>query len=315
MSVESSSHTSYPMESIVFATGSYDHTIKLWQAHTGICIRTLQHAESQVNALEISPNDTFLAAASYQHIKLYDLKSGNITPVYTYEGISKNVTCVCFNESGSLMFSGGEDGKIRVWDMKESHCKLCFELKVPVNCLKLHPNGTELFIGDANGIVHIKDLSNHENRQYIPDSDCMILDLALSPLYASQLSLVNNKGKCYVWNVKEVDGQNDLIPLKKFDAHPRQALKCKFSSDAELLVTTSADHTARIWSTQDFSLLQELKTPAQRWVWDAAFTSDSQYLFTGSSDNVARLYNVKTGIVEKEYTGHSKAITAIAFKD
>lgn len=48
-----------------------------------------------------------------------------------------------------------------------------------------------------------------------------------------------------------------------------------------LLVTTAADQTARIWSTADFSLLQELKHDDQRWVWDAAFSADSQYIFTG----------------------------------
>lgn len=48
-----------------------------------------------------------------------------------------------------------------------------------------------------------------------------------------------------------------------------------------LLVTTSADQTAKIWKTCDFTMLQELKQENQRWVWDAAFSSDSQYVFTG----------------------------------
>lgn len=33
-------------EQIILATGGYDHTIKLWQTHTGLCNRTMQHAES-----------------------------------------------------------------------------------------------------------------------------------------------------------------------------------------------------------------------------------------------------------------------------
>lgn len=48
-----------------------------------------------------------------------------------------------------------------------------------------------------------------------------------------------------------------------------------------LLATTSADQTAKIWNTVDFSLMQELKQEHQRWVWDAAFSADNQYLFTG----------------------------------
>lgn len=30
----------------ILATGGYDHTIKLWQAHTGVCYWTGQHADS-----------------------------------------------------------------------------------------------------------------------------------------------------------------------------------------------------------------------------------------------------------------------------
>ena len=33
-------------EQVIFVTGSYDHTIKIWQAHTGLCQRTVQHTES-----------------------------------------------------------------------------------------------------------------------------------------------------------------------------------------------------------------------------------------------------------------------------
>lgn len=46
-------------------------------------------------------------------------------------------------------------------------------------------------------------------------------------------------------------------------------------------MTCSADQTARLWETETFSLVQELKHDSQRWVWDAAFSADSNYLITG----------------------------------
>lgn len=48
-----------------------------------------------------------------------------------------------------------------------------------------------------------------------------------------------------------------------------------------LLVTSSADQTACIWKTSDFTLKQELKNENQRWVWDTAFSNDSEHLLTG----------------------------------
>lgn len=38
---------------VALVTGGYDHTIKLWQAHSGVCLRTMQHPESVTTYLSI----------------------------------------------------------------------------------------------------------------------------------------------------------------------------------------------------------------------------------------------------------------------
>lgn len=97
--------------------------------------------------------------------------------------------------------------------------------------------------------------------------------------------------------------QTLLIKRTNFLAHKRYGLKCLFSPDmtyvntfiflirnlnkshlsiTSLLATTSADGTAKIWRTSDFSCQYELKHDRlQNWVWDCAFTSDSVFLITG----------------------------------
>ena len=37
--------------------------------------------------------------------------------------------------------------------------------------------------------------------------------------------------------------------------------------------------------------------------------------FSASSDNMARLWNIETGDVKREYSGHQKAVVALAFRD
>lgn len=174
------------------------------------------------------------------------------------------------------------------------------------------------------------------------------------------------KGNCYVWSLipgtKLPDGEEgstptQLRPKSRLLAHKRYGLKCKFSPDAKYvrlvffeflfqsynwsrryLATTSADQTAKLWKTSDFSLHSTLQTENQRWVWDIAFSADSQYAITGtwlfyssswlclpilmkhfvypaSSDNTARLWSIETSEIAKEYIGHSKALTSLAFQD
>ena len=36
-------------DEVIFATGGYDHTIKIWQASTGICQRVCHHVDSVLN--------------------------------------------------------------------------------------------------------------------------------------------------------------------------------------------------------------------------------------------------------------------------
>ncbi|XP_059485892.1 target of rapamycin complex subunit lst8 [Neocloeon triangulifer] len=305
-------------ESVILATGGYDHTIKLWQAHTGNCQRTLQHTESQVNALEITPDRQRIAAAGYQHIRMYEINSSNANPVVNCEGLTKNVSSVGFQEDGKWMYTGGEDCSARIWDLRKGsmQCQRIFQVSAPVNCVCLHPNQAELIVGDQSGIIHIWDLKTDHNEQLIPETDSAILSMAIDPA-GTFLSAVNNKGRCFIWALS--GGTNDeptrLNPKHKLEAHKRHALKCRFSPDSSLLVTTSADQTARIWETDKFTMVQELTCDAQRWVWDAAFSLDSQYVVTGSSDGAARLWDVAEGTIQREYTGHQKSITALALED
>lgn len=61
-----------PNPSVVLATAGYDHTVRFWEATRGICYRTLQYADSQVNKLEITPDKQYLAAAGNPHVRLYE---------------------------------------------------------------------------------------------------------------------------------------------------------------------------------------------------------------------------------------------------
>jgi G protein beta subunit-like protein len=85
----------------------------------------------------------------------------------------------------------------------------------------------------------------------------------------------------------------------------------------KLLCTTSADHSIRLWSTENFESASPVSTLLhhQRWVWDAAFSRDSSYLVSASSDQSAKLWNLQTGDVIRNYIGHSLAVTCIALND
>ncbi|XP_014214450.1 target of rapamycin complex subunit lst8 [Copidosoma floridanum] len=310
-------HDNSTNDQVVLVTGGYDHTVKVWQAHTGICLRSMQHADSQVNALAITPNKHVVAAAGYQHIRMYDLNSSNPNPVINYEGISKNVSGVGFQEEGKWMFTGGEDCSARIWDLRSStfQCQRIFQVSAPVNCVYLHPNQAELIVGDQSGVIHLWDLRSDHNEQLIPEAEASIQDVTVN-CYGTYMAAVNNKGHCFIWALNSIgDEPTKLNPRQKLKAHKRYALRCKFSSNLQYLVTTASDETAKIWKTSDFSEYKTLCHNQKRWVWDAAFSADSQYIFTASTDSIVRLWDIESAEVKREYIGHQKVVSALAFSD
>ena len=90
-----------PTPSVVLATAGYDHTVRFWEATRGVCYRTLQYADSQVNRLEITPDKQYLAAAGNPHVRLFEVNTSNPQPVTSYDGHTGNVTAVGFEQISS----------------------------------------------------------------------------------------------------------------------------------------------------------------------------------------------------------------------
>ncbi|KAL3196968.1 hypothetical protein MRX96_053934, partial [Rhipicephalus microplus] len=202
-------------------------------------------------------------------------------------------------------------------------CQRVFETNAPVNCACLHPNQCELFVGDQSGTIYVWDLRNNHNEQLTLDLDVSVQHLDIDST-GQYLAAIDNKGVCYLFLLGSGSDSQISSPerMLKFEAHKRYGLKCRFSTDSELLATSSADTTARVWKVSNLIASSDDNGPErlmsninQRWVWDIAFSYDAQILITASSDTVARLWSVSPAEVKREYSGHQKALTALAFKD
>lgn len=298
--------------SVVLATAGFDHTIRFWKAPTGECLRKLQYNDSQVNCLKITPDKQFLAVAGNPHVRLYDINSKNPNPVTSFDGHTGNVTSVGFQKDRKWMFTGSEDGSIKIWDIRAPGYQRDYRSKAGINSLALHPNQGEIISGDEDGVIRVWDLTMNSQSYspLVPDGKTAIRSITV----ASDASLViaaNNRGTCFAWRPK----RGSFEPLAKVDAHNTYCLKCVLSPDSKFLATASADKTVKVWNVeQNFALTKTLVGHTQ-WVWDCSFSADSAYLITASSDKTARLWDLRGGFVRLEYKGHQKALTSVALND
>jgi len=304
------------MPSQILASAGYDHTIRLWEVATGFTIRTLQFQESQVNALAITPNKQYIAAAGNPQIRLFELCSNNPQPIITFNGHKGNVIALGFNKEGRWMFSGSEDGSVKIWDLRNPNPIHDFDHKEPCTCVLLHPNQKHLFCSYQNGELRILDQQNGSViHSFFPEGETSIQSISVDPT-GHYLCAVNSKGMCMVYVIDGADASfvNPKL-VKKWKAHDRYILKCLFSPNTKMLATTSADHTAKVWQVEEDFNLDKTLVGHQKWVWDCTFSANSMYLITVSSDTTARLWDIKQGENIRHFNGHRKTITSVALHD
>ncbi|NXC22017.1 LST8 protein, partial [Corythaeola cristata] len=292
---------------VILATAGYDHTVRFWQAHSGICTRTVQHQDS----VSFTGAGGGLGRGG---------RAGPAAPRAPRWAPSPAAPRGRWGRLHALTRARSAPFRCRSRNLQ---CQRIFQVNAPINCVCLHPNQAELIVGDQSGAIHIWDLKTDHNEQLIPEPEVSVNSVHIDP-DASYMAAVNSSGNCYVWNLTGGIGEEvtQLIPKTKIPAHNRYALQCKFSPDSTLLATCSADQTCKIWRTSNFSLMTELSIKSNNpgetsrgWMWDCAFSGDSQYIVTASSDNLARLWCVETGEIKREYSGHQKAVVCLAFND
>ncbi|RMZ88413.1 hypothetical protein DV736_g4375, partial [Chaetothyriales sp. CBS 134916] len=226
----------------------YDHTIRFWEALSGICSRTIQHPDSQVNRLCITPDKKYLAAAGRHVVRLYDIKSSNPNAIMTFEGHSGNITGVAFHCEGKWMVTSSEDGTVRVWDTRSGLIQRSYSHEHPVNDVVIHPNQGELVSCDRGGVIMIWDLGDDRcTHQLIPDDDVPLSSVSIAS-DGSLLAAGNNKGDVYLWRMYQSQDSTTLQPCRVFNAHKTYLTRLLLSPDIKLLATCSADHTVRIWN-------------------------------------------------------------------
>jgi WD40 repeat protein len=164
-----------------------------WEALSGICSRTIQHPESQVNRLCITPDKKFLAAAGRHVVRLYDIKSSNPNPIMTFEGHTNNITGVAFHCEGKWMVTSSEDQTVKVWDTRSGTIQRNYQHTHPVNDVVIHPNQGELVSADRGGNIRVWDLGESKcTHQLIPAEDVSVASVSVAT-DGSLLAAGNNK--------------------------------------------------------------------------------------------------------------------------
>ena len=258
-----------PASSGVWATASYDKTVKLWDLKSSSSspkpIFELDHG-APVEAVVFFPNGNAVVSAGGNYVKIWDLLSGGHV-LATLCNFQKTVTSVCLDTgcagSGSRLLAGGADHLIKVFDVLSYGVTHTFSYHTTVLSLAVSPDSRSIAIGGADGDLSVlrKESSSSSSSLGADDYDgglttpgsvaniAAVADGAASEEPKQRGTLryflrgeIDTKAKATAGSangVLSVAGANEKKVLKKYDKMLRH-FKYRAALDAALETTNPA---------------------------------------------------------------------------
>ena len=295
----------------IFASGSEDSNIQLWNLQTERLDATLQGHTSNVLSVAFSPDGSLLASGGADGtVRLWNPATETLQA--TLEAHLDSVLSVTFSPDGSLLASGGADGTVRLWNPVTETLQATLETHMDsVLGVAFSPDGSLLASASTDGLVGLWD-PHTETLQATLGHESPVLSVDFSP-DGNLLASGSTDETARLW---DPHAKKVIATL----GHGYPVGNVAFSPDGSALITSSEDGTVRQWTItispdgiRDTSESLHTLTAHRDAVNSVAFSPDGQTLVSGSNDNTVRLWNAKTGAPLRALTGHERDVNSVAF--
>ncbi|KAG8719490.1 hypothetical protein FRC09_011067 [Ceratobasidium sp. 395] len=270
------------------ASGSYDNTIRIWDAHTGKPIgQPLAGHTGRVNSVTYSPDGACIASGSDdQTIWIWDARTGK--PVsQPLAGHTGRVNSVTYSPDGACVASGSDDQTIWIWDAHtgEPVGQPLTGHTREVNSVAYSPNGAYIASGSWDSTIRIWDARTGKPvGQPFRGYAYAVWSVAYSPdgAYIASGSLDKT---IRIW-----DARNGKPVSQPLTGHTDRVYSVAYSPDGAYIVSGSMDHTIRIWDTQTGKPVGQPLIGHTDVVYSVAYSPDGTYILSGSQDNAIRIW-------------------------
>lgn len=162
-----------PVSHEMCVTGSYDHTVKLWDVRVADSksVMEVNHGKPVEDVIFL-PSGGLVATAGGNSVKIWDLIGGG-KMVYSMESHTKTVTSVCVGrvrkDNGEeanehRVLSVGLDGYMKVFDYGRMKVTHSMRFPAPLMSIGFSPDCRIRVIGSSNGVMYVgKRKTKEEN--------------------------------------------------------------------------------------------------------------------------------------------------------
>lgn len=234
--------TFHPRSSLLivgFNTGVFG----LWEMPDFTSIHTLSISNEKISSVAVNPSGEWLAfgAAKLGQLLVWEWQSESY--VLKQQGHYYDMNTLGFSPDGQNIATGGEDGKVKLWNALSGFCFVTFpEHTASVSTVEYAKQGQILFSASLDGTVRAYDLIRYRNfRTFTSPTPVQFCSLAVDPSGDVVCAGSLDSFEIYMWSVQT----GKLLDILSGHTAPVSGLA--FSPTGNQLASSSWDRSVRLW--------------------------------------------------------------------
>ncbi len=277
-----------------------ENSVQIWDANSGILLRTLMGHTDKVFSLAWQPTSNILASASAdQTVRIWDGASGQLVRILT--GSSYPISNIFWGTNGQKIFTVSipEYNELRVWESTTGNLLSVHNIGTPSN-ITWNPLGTNFTYVTFGGTLNIVDATTFRelNSYAVPNSNEYRTNGILYALTynsnGTRIATGSVDGTIYVWDgstgavLLSLGSTDNYIPNSFVIENPllTWVRDIAFDATGTKLSAITADGTVRVWNAQTGEILQTTSVAAP--IYTASFSPNGDRIaFAGANNSVA----------------------------
>jgi len=302
---------------IVFWNSSISNSPRTWQnlspaelltAKSKCFVDSLITHESIVNDVDFSSDGkTMVTCGDDRTIAVWNSKERTL--IKRFRGHVSAVIACRVALRGNAAVTASADGEVRSWRFDEYEDERVFssDASVPINCVQLNNQATQLCAGDAEGIIRIWNRETSARTESELEFDPKLGRKAVY-LPSSDRIVTSSPGNVFVW-------QNGKLLHKKTEVG-KSGIVVVTKNERIMITGGDGDQPTLVWDLETGDKVATLLIGNNRnRVTAMAISPDDHFLAigTGSVEGIISVFNLQTFQLVEEFEMHRGWITDLVF--